>query len=857
MAFTPGMEQTVSVKVESEGAEGFTGRMDDMTESLGKVKMAVGATGAALSALATGALAASVNAARNFEEAMVEVEKVTNPETAAAMTEEIQNMAETIPLAQSELAALTADAARFGIRGEENIRSFTESVARMATATNINSTEAGEALARLAELTNTPVSEVENLGSAINALSNNFATSADEVVDSMLRSSAALSQFGLNQTQIAGMSAALNEVSESSERAGTRLRRVGQELMNPKNVSEVAAALGMTAEEFRAMRENSPNDVILEMVSAFESGGDSADKLRTALSTASRQAIAGLAQNTEGLNDALKTSNDEYERATSLQEEFAAATDTFNAKIQLLTNTLRNQAIEIGNVLLPGLTEALTAVNDYIQSGDSLLSNLSSQEKAWGLVATAVGGAALAVAAFVSGPLGLLIAGSGALAAAWSKDFMGIRDTTRQAFAEIRSAGERAIGALNDVYQDHKSELRGAFSEAMSTAKTVTRDSLGTLEQIHEDAAGNVRGFWENNGSAVSSVIDSGLSLAIDVIRSGMGTFRKIWRNSGRMVLKQVRRSYNLIVTTFRGILAAIIQVVRPVLKRVERFWSEHGTIVENLISGLVNGVVGTVMWFVGRFRGLIKMLTENGAMLWSLFGDEIVAIIEFAVDSILSVLGWILEGIDSLIKTIQAILRGDWAAAWNEIAGFVEDTFNGLKDFVLKWGGRLAGWLAEAVKNVGEDALGHIDSFIEDVKTTLGDIGSAIGGAIKSAINNALGLPWEYTIGEVEVQGKTVFAGKTLSIPALAEGGVVDSATLAMVGEGRESEVVSPLSDFKEMVMGSGGGGPSTVRIILPGEELAAAVESGSEVVVEEKLGEFEEQKYQEARRLGQLEDE
>jgi ABC-type transporter Mla subunit MlaD len=222
------MDQNVKVRVQGEGVEGFTGAMDSAIGSLMSFKGAVGAVGGALAALSAGALMNAVNAARSFETAMVEVEKVTDPETAAAMSEEIRNMAETIPLAQEELAGLAADAARFGIRGPENLRKFSESVAKMATATDLSTDEAGQALAKLSELTNTPVDQIENLGSVINELSNTAATSSSEITDSMLRSSAALSQLGLNQTQIAAMSASLNEVSASSRRAGTRLRRVAQ-----------------------------------------------------------------------------------------------------------------------------------------------------------------------------------------------------------------------------------------------------------------------------------------------------------------------------------------------------------------------------------------------------------------------------------------------------------------------------------------------------------------------------------------------------------------------------------------------------------------------------------------------------
>jgi hypothetical protein len=45
-------------------------------------------------------------------------------------------------------------------------------------------------------------------------------------------------------------------------------------------------------------------------------------------------------------------------------------------------------------------------------------------------------------------------------------------------------------------------------------------------------------------------------------------------------------------------------------------------------------------------------------------------------------------------------------------------------------------------------------------------------------------------------------------SIPQLAEGGIATSPTLAMIGEGRESEAVLPLSKLDNMMNNGGGGG-------------------------------------------------
>lgn len=497
MVFSPGFEKTLAVNVQSEGADEFVGSLDDAIESLGGFKAAVGLAGGALAALSVGALAKATASAAEFEQAMVEVQKVTDEVTAATLSEDIRELASAIPIAQKELAGITADAARFGIRGTENINAFTESVARMSVATDLATDEAGEAFAKLATLTKTPISEMENLGSAINTLSNNFATSSQEIVDSMLRSSGAMSQLGVRTTDIVGISAALNEVSASSERAGTRLRRLAQILVEPKRQREIAEAMGLTAEGFSRMVDEDPTAVIREMAAAMAEGGEEADRLNEVLDTRVRAVLAGLGQNLEGLDAALGESSESFDEATSLQEEFEAATDTTSARARVLKNRLGNLAITTGEGLLPVVNDLIGGVsflvggfNDFNRALDGLPAQITA-------VTGAAAGLGLMLSSFgiaAGGPVALAVAGIGALAIAWSRDFADIRTTTKEGASEIVASFGRVIGALK-----------------------------GTESAIEDNA-----GLWDSFERGLAQFIDTvrvGLVAAIDAATTKAGNF--------------------------------------------------------------------------------------------------------------------------------------------------------------------------------------------------------------------------------------------------------------------------------------------------------------------------------------------
>ena len=60
-------------------------------------------------------------------------------------------------------------------------------------------------------------------------------------------------------------------------------------------------------------------------------------------------------------------------------------------------------------------------------------------------------------------------------------------------------------------------------------------------------------------------------------------------------------------------------------------------------------------------------------------------------------------------------------------------------------------------------------------------------------------------------------------AIPGLANGGVVTSPTLALIGEGRESEAVLPLSKLDAMMQGGGGG---YVETRIDGQDLILMID-------------------------------
>jgi TP901 family phage tail tape measure protein len=772
----------------------------------------------------------------------------------------MKELAETIPLARQELATIAAEAGRFGVEGTENIENFTESVAKMSIATDLSATQAGEAFAKLSTLTETPIDSMENLGSSINSLSNNFATSSQEIVDSMLRSAGALSNLGLENTQITALSASLNEVSESSERAGTRLRRLAQELVNPKKVGDIASAFGVTVEEFERMRSESPTEVIREMARMMDEGGKQADALKNALSTTSRQALTGLSQNLDGLNSALSTSSESFEANTSLEEEFDAATSTLNSRIKTLRNRLRNVGITIGTQLLPYINSALDAVvplidrfaefNERLDGLPGALALIGTTLAGLGALAVTVGPAIVGALAPIAVPIAAITAAIGVLWYAWQNNFGNIRKHVRRTIGILRSAFQsgsdemRALGRVVD-------RLQKTFSVAMNAVEKVLKFVLQnfTIPLIKDLAK-----IWRNNFSEIASETKKTLTFIDGVTTRVLNALKRFWNAWGDEITTVVttfldglrllfRTAFRGILTTVKVILALLRGDFDQALTYIWQFW-------KTTLSDLVSYLKGSF------FNGVKAGLTLLEAYLRGAF-NRIKKIVMGAIRALVSEST---SRINRWATGIKSILTG----TFTDIKTSIEQTIDSLVDSVV---GKIHS-MAEDVASMLEGPIETINDLIdtiEDVSNT--DIDIDVPSAddiipdIPSGGNDAPDLGDDPAGHNSDTRNDLVDEG---NVVGLATGGIVDSQMMAMIGEaGREAVIpLDKLSSYLDTAFASGvatnaqatqpattpASGTQSVehtveaRLSVEGDdELARLIRENAEIVVEEKEAEKE----------------
>jgi hypothetical protein len=180
----------------------------------------------------------------------------------------------------------------------------------------------------------------------------------------------------------------------------------------------------------------------------------------------------------------------------------------------------------------------------------------------------------------------------------------------------------------------------------------------------------------------------------------------------------------------------------------------------------------------------------------------------------------------------ILIVKNWDWIkekalAVWEAITGAVKKAFNWVKKNWPLILGIIAGPMGLAVGMVVKHfdrirkAVQSVFNWIRGAFSTIAGIGTSV---IKGAVNGVLGFAERTINGFINLINKALGAinklpgvniGKisTINVPKLAQGGIITSPTLAMVGEGREPEAVIPISKLDKMLSGDGGGKGVTIN--------------------------------------------
>lgn len=290
------------------------------------------------------------------------------------------------------------------------------------------------------------------------------------------------------------------------------------------------------------------------------------------------------------------------------------------------------------------------------------------------------------------------------------------------------------------------------------------------------------------------------------------------WANSGKSIIEGLAamvESIKTILTTF------YTSVLKPIwdeiVSAVSTFWEKH-------LKGLYESIVGFVLALVENILVLWNnVLAPLLNWLLKQFGPPIKQLVNTLLKVIIAVFGPIVDAIGNLFNALKGLLNfltgvftGDWKKAWEGIKSVFENIWKGI---------------VNGMKAPVNLIIGIINTLVEAVEMALNWI---VGGINKISFK----VPdWVPGIGG-KGMGFNLSKAKFGRIPYLAEGGIIDQPTLAMVGE-KGKEAVVPLENtaFADSIANA------ILRVLTPllnGSSNIGRNNDGTQVIVL-KVGEYE----------------
>ena len=376
----------------------------------------------------------------------------------------------------------------------------------------------------------------------------------------------------------------------------------------------------------------------------------------------------------------------------------------------------------------------------------------------------------------------------GAFVNGWNDNIQPVLEKIGHGFADtiknhIEPALEK-IGGMIGSFADFSKAINEVFGPVISfIVEKLTVVLAPAIEYIGE--------VWRVLFNTISDVI-GGIA---DIIKGVFDVLTGLLTGDGEKIKEGFLSIFgglkDIVVSVFSG----IIDLVSSVLKLL---WDVVVAIFKSIWDAIVAIFSGVGSWFGEKFQGAWDAIVNIFSNLGSWFGDRWADV----TSALANIGAWFTDMFQKAWTGLTNIFSklGSWfGERWNDVTSALSSVSN--------WFGEMFTNAYNAVK----DAFSSIGDFFSGVWDTVKSIfvnagqmvGEAVGGAFKSAVNAVLDTIENVVNGFIGMINGVldvvrnlpglgwIGSVSTVSLPRLARGGIVDSPTIAMIGEAGKEAVV------------------------------------------------------------------
>ena len=414
-------------------------------------------------------------------------------------------------------------------------------------------------------------------------------------------------------------------------------------------------------------------------------------------------------------------------------------------------------------------------------------------------------------------------------------NMLGIADALSNALSTVAPVFESAEQAINDM-SDSLSRVYDNYIRPTIESSTKAISSIISL--FVKGWNNYIQPIIEKLGQGFSDTIGKHISPMIQKILEMVASFQEM----SQVINAYVGPAIGFIVEQLTRILAPTLEYIGEVFRVLFNTVADIFGGIADFLKGVFDIITGIL---TGDMSKIFDGFTETGDAIMNILStiltgllDLTVAVLKLIWDTIIAIFQGIWDGIVAIFTPI-----GEWfAERWNDITTVLADVAKWFGDMFQKawnaltnvfssigtWFGERWNDVTTALANVAtwfgnifrsafdavKNAFSTIGSFFSGVWSTVKSIfvnagqmvGSAVGGAFRSAVNAVLGTIENVVNGFIgmingvigminKIPGVSLGGIGYVSLPRLARGGIVDSPTVAMIGEAGK-EVVMPLEN-------------------------------------------------------------
>lgn len=467
------------------------------------------------------------------------------------------------------------------------------------------------------------------------------------------------------------------KVAESLGMTKSELTGVMKSASNLENFAKIA---GMTGEEFKKSFETDAVGALGAFINGLgnaESAGTSAIEMLDEMGISEvrlRDSLLRAGNASELFAGAIETANGAWNENVALTNEAEERYKTFESKLAIFKNTIRDVGITVGETLLPALSTILDKLSELI----TWFGNLDPAIISTVTVITALVGAL----SLIAGPLLLLI---------------GFLPTLISGFTAVGTV----IGALTTF-----------LAPAAAAAATAAGATSG-LSVAMAVLSGPI-------GIAIAAI--TGITAALILAYNKVDWFRDEVDKAWSKIKELTSKAFTAIKETITVILKDVVKFGSDILNKFKDFWDENGAAIMAIVKLYFNNIKEQIKMVMGIIRGIFEAI-------WPIISS----VVKIAWGVIKTVVSTSLDLVLGIIQSVMKLIQGDWKGAWETIKETAQRIMDNIVNFfkeidlvqvgkdiingLIKGIGSMVSAVGTAVKNIG--------SAIKDTFTNFFDIHS------------------------------------------------------------------------------------------------------------------------------------